>query len=196
MSTVQPGGGGRRLSRDEQLLWEQIARSVRPLRSRRPSAAPASAPEPVAAEPPSPLRTPPASRALRPATAPPPPPPPSPPPALVHGDTTAMDRRTADRFRRGTMGIDVRLDLHGMSQERAHQALRAAVERAWTNGQRTLLVITGKGMKTGGSGILRNAVPRWLNDADLRGRILSFAHAQPRDGGEGALYVLLRRRRD
>lgn len=188
MTTQSRDSSGRRLSRDEQLLWDRIAQSIQPMH--RHGRVVAEGP----AERPPPPPVPPLSGAVRPA--PPPPIPRVAPGPLDHGDTTAMDGRTAERFRRGRMGFDVRLDLHGMTQERAHHALRAAVERAWTTGQRTLLVITGKGTRTGGEGVLRASVPRWLNDADLRNRVLSFAYAQQRDGGEGALYVLLRRRRD
>ena len=46
-----------------------------------------------------------------------------------------------------------------------------------------------------GSGVLREAVPRWLNEPPLRPRIIAFTQAQPKDGGHGALYVLLKRPR-
>ena len=59
-------------------------------------------------------------------------------------------------------------------------------------------MITGKGLKgdTWSPGVLREAVPGWLNAPPLRGIVLSFAYAQPQHGGSGALYVLLKRRRD
>lgn len=117
--------------------------------------------------------------------------------SLADGDLTAVDRRNADRVKRGTYGIDARLDLHGLTQASAHSALRAAVHRGRTHGHRCLLVITGKGLRTeGGKGVLRQQVPLWLNMADLRPHILGFHRAQPRDGGDGALYVLLKRIRD
>jgi DNA-nicking Smr family endonuclease len=58
-----------------------------------------------------------------------------------------------------------------------------------------VIVVTGKGLKADGGGVLRANVPRWLNEPDLRARVLAFAHARPKDGGEGALYVLLKKRR-
>jgi len=58
-----------------------------------------------------------------------------------------------------------------------------------------VLVITGKGGRTSGDGVLRAAVPRWLNEAPNRTRLLAFTPAQPKHGGAGALYLLLRRRR-
>jgi DNA-nicking Smr family endonuclease len=112
---------------------------------------------------------------------------------LEHGTSPGVDRRTADRFRKGRMTVDGRLDLHGMTQEQAHSALHSFIERAAANGLRCLLVITGKGMR--GEGVLRRMVPRWLNDSRLRPLILSFSHAQIPDGGDGALYVLVKRRR-
>jgi DNA-nicking Smr family endonuclease len=62
-------------------------------------------------------------------------------------------------------------------------------------GRRCVLVITGKGIWRSEAGILREMVPRWLNEAPNRARVLAIAHAQPRHGGQGALYVLLKRKR-
>ncbi|WP_043643596.1 Smr/MutS family protein [Caenispirillum salinarum] len=115
---------------------------------------------------------------------------------LSHGQTAGIDRRTASRFTRGRMNIDGRIDLHGMTQETAHRALCGFLARAYDKGSRCVIVVTGKGSRGGeGGGVLRRMVPMWLNEPGLRSRILSFSHAQPRDGGEGALYVLLKRKR-
>ncbi|HEX7970035.1 MAG TPA: Smr/MutS family protein, partial [Stellaceae bacterium] len=102
--------------------------------------------------------------------------------------------RNAERLRRGELGIEARLDLHGMTQEEAHRALDDFLACAQHAGRRCVLVITGKG-GAGRGGILRSAVPRWLNEAPNRARLLAFAAAQPKHGGAGALYLLLRRRR-
>ncbi len=84
-----------------------------------------------------------------------------------------------------------------MTQAEAHRALTAFVVGQQAAGRRCVLVITGKGSAKGRAGILRAAVPRWLNEPPNRERVLAFDFARPRDGGEGALYVLLRRlRRD
>ncbi|TAN71400.1 MAG: hypothetical protein EPN20_04685, partial [Magnetospirillum sp.] len=85
------------------------------------------------------------------------------------------------------------LDLHGHSQDLAHGELIAFIQRAWIAGRRCVLVVTGKGVK--GDGILKNQVPRWLNQSPLRERILGFSYARPQHGGTGALYVLVRRQR-
>jgi DNA-nicking Smr family endonuclease len=82
-----------------------------------------------------------------------------------------------------------------MTQAEAHQALTAFIRASSDAGRRCVLVITGRGLGPNGSGVLKNAVPRWLEEPDLRRQVLATATAQPRDGGAGAAYVLLRRRR-
>lgn len=116
---------------------------------------------------------------------------------LSHGDAPGVDKRNAQRLRRGQMPIEARLDLHGHTQEQAHRALNAFLVGSQAAGRRCVLVITGKGLRPGteSTGVLKAAVPRWLNQSPLRQKVLSFSYAQPRDGGEGALYILLRRNR-
>lgn len=106
-----------------------------------------------------------------------------------------LDRRTAERLRRGDIPIERRLDLHGMTQADAHAALDHFVRRAWMDGKRMLLVITGKGA-AGTGGVLRNGIPRWLAAGENAVRVLRIESAQARHGGGGAYYVLLRRRRE
>ncbi len=115
-------------------------------------------------------------------------------PDLSHGRAAGIDRRSAERLRRGRLPIEGRLDLHGLTQEKAAMRLADFIERAESAGKRCLLVITGKGLASGG--ILRDQVPRWLNQAPNRGRVLAFDYARPQHGGSGALYVLLKRRRE
>lgn len=110
--------------------------------------------------------------------------------SLEIGSAPGVDRRTTDRLRRGKMPIEGRLDLHGHSQESAHRALNSFIDASHTHGKRCVLVVTGKG-----KGILQSAVPRWLNEPYLRPKVLSIEYAQQKDGGTGALYVLLRRHR-
>ena len=94
------------------------------------------------------------------------------------------------------MPIEGRIDLHGLTQAEAYRALAAFFAGCREAGRRCVLVITGKGLGADGSvGVLRSAVPRWLNEAANRVHVLAYAYATPRDGGEGALYVLLRRTR-
>lgn len=114
-------------------------------------------------------------------------------PSLSKGQSPGVDRRTAQRFKRGRMDIDGRIDLHGMGQEVAHAALIRFITGSAQNGLRCVLVITGQGDR--GQGVLKKMVPRWLNDTPLRPHVLSFSQAQVDHGGYGALYVLLRRKR-
>jgi DNA-nicking Smr family endonuclease len=117
-------------------------------------------------------------------------------PPLDVGKIGGTDRRTADRLRRGRVAIDMRLDLHGLTLEIAHHRLLAFLVAAQASDARCVLVITGKGTRSdGGIGRLRAAVPRWLNESMFRPLVLSVTHARPKDGGAGALYILLRKSR-
>jgi DNA-nicking Smr family endonuclease len=114
---------------------------------------------------------------------------------LSHGSRAGIDRRKAERFSRGKLPIEASLDLHGLRQADAHRRLESFLAEAQAAGQRCVLVVTGKGLHKEEAGVLRTAVPRWLNEAQNRARVLSFDYAQQKHGGTGALYVLLRRRR-
>ena len=115
--------------------------------------------------------------------------------ALTHGSRDGLDRRKADRFRRGKLPIEATLDLHGLRQGEAHGRLERFLADCQGAGKRCVLVVTGKGVHKDQGGVLRAAVPRWLNEAPNRARVLSFDYAQQKHGGTGALYVLLRKRR-
>lgn len=110
---------------------------------------------------------------------------------LLHGAAPGLDRATQQKMRRGKVIIEARIDLHGMTQNEAYQALGAFLHDCWFDGLRSVLVITGKGV--GGGGVLRAAVPRWLNENNNRQMVRAFSFAVPKDGGEGALYVMLKR---
>ena len=179
----------RKPSKEDADLWRHVTESVTPLR-RREKPPPDSAPEPPAksnAKQPAG-----ASRPRAPALKPKPKPA---APPLSHGAAPGVDKRTADNLRRGRMSIEARIDLHGLTQAEAHRALTAFVDGQQSAGRRCVLVVTGKGAWREGGGVLREAVPRWLNEPALRQKVLSFSYAQPKDGGEGALYILLRRLR-
>ncbi len=118
-------------------------------------------------------------------------------PEMTHGAAPGMDKRTAQRLRRGKLDIEGTLDLHGYTQKKAHQALSAFLQTGFDTGRRTVLIITGKGDQLGGRpGILKEAVPAWLNEMPMRQWVAGFSYAAPKDGGNGALYVRLKRRRD
>lgn len=114
-----------------------------------------------------------------------------------------LDRRTADRLRKGEREPDARLDLHGMTAERAHRACLRFLSDAMGNGARVVLVITGKGgrqradgdMMTSPRGILRDSLPKWLRSSPLGHSIVGIYEASPKHGGSGAFYIYLKRRR-
>jgi DNA-nicking Smr family endonuclease len=128
----------------------------------------------------------------------------------AHGGVPGMDRRLQLRLKRGQLPIEARIDLHGLTREKAHVALNGFLARQEALGRRCVLVITGKGrpdwQQPGHDspwghtereiGVIRRALPGWLGDYPNKARILAFTPAQPQDGGKGAWYVLLRRRRD
>jgi DNA-nicking Smr family endonuclease len=123
----------------------------------------------------------------------------SPKPSLL--PLAPLERKTMIGLRRGTKSVDARIDLHGMRQSEAHEALLRFLHRAQGQGHGLVLVITGKGGtgRVGGlyeeRGILRRLVPQWLGLPDLRSLVIGFDEASPHHGGSGALYVRLRRRR-
>lgn len=183
---------------DEDLdLWRRVTSDARPLpgreaKPRPPATPPATATAPVPAARPQPA---PPGRA-KPAA-----------PELATGTVAGVDRRTAERLRRGQLAVEATLDLHGHTQSEAHAQLQAFLARCHNAGKRCVLVITGRGVRRGvrramqrgerreDSGVLRRNLPHWLNEPANRARILAFATAQPKHGGSGALYVLMRRPR-
>ncbi|HEV8677802.1 MAG TPA: Smr/MutS family protein [Stellaceae bacterium] len=102
-----------------------------------------------------------------------------------------LDRASAQRLKRGRYPVEATLDLHGLTQDEAHRALSRFVAGARAAGRRCVLVVTGHGRTSGG--VLKSAVPRWLDEPGLRPHLLARAPAQPKDGGTAALYLLLRR---
>ncbi len=111
-----------------------------------------------------------------------------------------LDRRQKHRLARGTEPIDSRIDLHGKTQSEAHMALLGFLRHAQAQGARYVLVITGKGRVTGAGqhgehGVLRRQVPMWLRLPEFRVHVLAVEDAHAAHGGEGALYVRLRRAR-
>ena len=179
-----PRRGRRTLSAEERALWRGVARSIKPLR-RREREASDEEPDAVAAAPP---RPPPLkAKPVKPAAAPRPAKPPGPPPLAP------LARREKQKLVRGRAPIDARLDLHGMTQAQAHAALARFLRHAQADGARFVLVITGKGVRAGEPGVLRRQVPLWLGLAEFRDAVVGFEEAHMTHGGEGALYVRLRR---
>lgn len=109
---------------------------------------------------------------------------------LVIGDLSALDGNLAKRFAQGKLPLDGVLDLHGLRKHAAEEAVFAFLAHHQARGARHLLIITGKGQ------VLREAMPRWLNTPALRPAILAVSVGREHRGGDGALYLLLRRHRD
>jgi DNA-nicking Smr family endonuclease len=179
--------GRRRLSDDEHTLWRQVTRSVAPLK-RMPARAAA---EETELSPPAKTQAPPKTKRAVHAAPVRTPAAPKPPPLAP------IERRHKKKLARGTESIDARLDLHGCTQSEAHAALLQFLRRAQHNGARYVLVITGKG-RAGSDGfremgVLKRQVPQWLAMPEFRGYVVGFEDAAASHGGEGALYVRLRR---
>ncbi len=180
----------RALSEEERALWESIAGQIKPLR-KKPRAAKSQAspraPEALvavnAAVAPKSLPSAKVQRAPKPDVAPAAPP-------LV-----PLGRRERSQLSRGRKEIDARLDLHGMTQTRAHRALFGFLQRSHHEGLTFVLVITGKGKLGTESerGVLRRQVPQWLSLPEFRTLVVGFEEAHIGHGGEGALYVRIRR---
>ena len=176
----------RALSEEERALWEGVAKEIKPLRKKPRSGKTEAASAEVetaaaakAAMPPNPLpsaKIPQATKPIVPPLAP-------------------LGRRERAQLSRGRKDIDARLDLHGMTQARAHRALFGFLQRAHSDGLTFVLVITGKG-RAGADpdrGVLRRQVPQWLALPEFRALVVGFEEAHVGHGGEGALYVRIRR---
>ncbi|RZN07380.1 DNA mismatch repair protein MutS [Bradyrhizobium genosp. SA-3] len=183
----RPSPRRRALSEEERALWDNVAKQVKPLRKSRVAKAPAaprSEPSPTlpSARPTAPARsvaTAPVPRVAKPSVPP----------------LAPLGKRERAKLSRGRREIEARLDLHGMTQTRAHRALTGFLHRAHHDGLTFVLVITGKGRSGGESGVLRRQVPEWLSLPEFRAFVVGFEEAHIGHGGEGALYVRIRRAR-
>ena len=203
-------GRRRGLSPEDKALWQRVASGLRPLHPGPASAeapaqraSPADAPPLLPRPPSAPLATPPlaaprrpAPGTARPSTAV------TVTPAAAISEPLRMDHRLHGRMVRGKLRPEARLDLHGMTLVEAHAALSAFILAASRRGLRLVLVITGKGRGGGRpddsplprrTGALRHEVPHWLRSAPLRGHVLNTHTAHRSHGGDGALYVYLRK---
>ena len=118
---------------------------------------------------------------------------------------TGLDGRTEERLRRGLISPDARLDLHGFTERDAHHALLLFLRSAQTRRHRLVLVVTGKGARVApdapfdmelnyrSRGVLKAVVPRWLREPSFAAIVAGVRSAHVRHGGEGALYIYLRK---
>jgi DNA-nicking Smr family endonuclease len=114
----------------------------------------------------------------------------APPSSLREG--RSIEPRRKHRIAKEREAIGGRLDLHGLDQDRARAVLEGFLRRAWDEGYRAVLVITGKGLQ--GDGVLRRRAPEWLAAPHLAEIVAGISEAHRRHGGEGALYVALKRK--
>ncbi len=179
------GSRRRGLSQDERVLWSTVTRSIVPLRDG--VLEPDIETEPMLAE-----KSRPAARKAKPVEAPA-------LPKRLAPEIAPLGRRMRQRVARGKEAIDGRLDLHGLTQSEAHAALLRFLRNASAREARLVLVITGKGARGEGAGergVLKRQVPHWLALPEFRSLVIGFEDAGVKHGGEGALYVRLRRVRD
>lgn len=190
------------LDADERALWEKVTRTVRPLHARPAATATIVVPAPLAARP---VPVPRSANGPRRA----PPPAPARPTPAKPAPTETLDAGWDRRLASGKTRPDRVIDLHGLTQESARQLLYREVGHAAARGERMLLVITGKGGLPGPSaadlmpglalpsgprrGAIRASLPRWLAEQGLTGRIAAVRRAHPRHGGDGAVYLILKR---
>lgn len=162
----------RPLKPEEQRIWSMVAATVHPLTSR-------SAPKPAkpqTLDAPARIDPKPAADAKR----------------TVRYGVDGIEPRRKHRIAKEREEIGARIDLHGLTQDRARPALEAFVARAYDDGWRAVLVITGKGVQ--GDGVLRRRVPEWLGAPHLSHIVAGLSEAQRHHGGAGALYVALKRK--
>jgi DNA-nicking Smr family endonuclease len=181
--TSRDGQRRRVLSPEERVLWTTVTKSIAPLRET--PAADAEGETQIAGAP----RTPPSERKPAPSR------PLSADPKLLPS-LAPLGRRMKQRVARGKETIDGRLDLHGLTQSEAHATLLRFLRSASSRGARLVLIITGKGVRGEGErGVLKRQVPQWLGLPEFRAFVLGFEDAHITHGGEGALYVRVRRAR-
>jgi DNA-nicking Smr family endonuclease len=173
---------GALLKLEDRILWEKVARSTKPMQGRMFSSFGAEelakAPDkPEIGDQAAPVE--PSKTAL------------SPKKPKPHPDR--LDDTTRRKLAKGRLALSGRIDLHGLTQGEAHGLLHSFLYRAHASGLRHVLVITGKGSSLGSDGILRQAVPHWFATPSFRPLVSAYEFAHRSHGGDGAIYVRLRR---
>lgn len=179
----------RGLSDEERQLWHKVTRTLAPLRSYAKQEAQDDHLDPARSS--TVMLTNDKSAGKAKALAPP-----------AKSQVSAIDRKTRHKISRGGNAIDATLDLHGMRQSEAHAALRRFLASAQHRGARFVVVITGKGDRNAGPldeerqrGVLRAAVPHWLETGELAPFVVAFGEAARHHGGAGAIYIQIRKQR-
>ena len=185
--------GGRKLGKEERVLWGKIAKTTRPMSGRVEdllSFDDFEVAEPVPVDV-APVKTiPPFPQMIIEVVA---------PGNIADPSKTKihypLEKPVKRKLTRGRLPLEGRIDLHGMFQSEAHAVLLDFLVRAHERGLRHVLVITGKGRSMGSEGALKRAVPLWFSKPEYRHLISSYEDASANHGGDGALYVRLARRR-
>lgn len=176
-------GDRSKLSHEDRIIWARVARTVEAFPGKQ-----IADDDWFAVEPPPELPTPPETKVKRPQSIlgvnPPSKPRPHP-----------IEKPVIRKLARGRLPIDGRIDLHGLTQSEAHNLLFGFLARAHERGLRHVLVITGKGTSRGSEGVLKRSVPEWLGKPEFRFLISGYEDAARSHGGDGALYIRLRRER-
>jgi DNA-nicking Smr family endonuclease len=178
------GNRSRHIAGTDRALWEAVKKSIKPLHRRRAATPPKEKIDLEVV-----LQTNKLSNSAHPAQA-------TRPAALKKGPPALalLDRRMKKRVARGSVQIDARIDLHGQTQQEAYRTLLNFLRRAQNDRAKLLLVITGKGgSRDNGRGVLRRQVPIWFAQPEFREYVVGFDTAHISHGGEGALYVHIRR---
>jgi DNA-nicking Smr family endonuclease len=175
-------GPATHLKLEDRILWEKVARSTKPMQGRM---FPSFGLETAAEAKEKPAAKPSPDQAGLPASAV------SPKKPKPHPDR--LDETTHRKLAKGRLALSGRIDLHGLTQGEAHGLLHSFLYRAHAHGLRHVLVITGKGSSLGSDGILRQAVPHWFATPSFRPLISAYEFAHRAHGGDGAIYVRLRR---
>jgi DNA-nicking Smr family endonuclease len=168
----------RELSDDERILWNLVARSTRPLPGRKLSEvepAPEAKPAVASLEP--------KAQPVRQAVG----------PVAAKLQVQHIDKHTQKKIARGKLVLEARIDLHGLRQDAAYGMLLSFLSSAHVRGVRYVLVITGKGSSSASDGVLKRSVPGWLATQPFRQYVSGYEDAALTHGGQGALYVRMRR---
>lgn len=169
------------LSAEDRILWARIARTAVPLKG-RDNASPLGLEEPTITEPLPPERQPEPVLAPRRLVG-----------QVAHPTPRGLDLPTRKKLAKGRLPIEGTVDLHGLTQSEAHALLLSFLHRAYADGRRHVLVITGKGDSFRSDGVLKRAVPAWFATPPFRTLVSGQENASRRHGGAGAIYVRLRR---
>lgn len=112
----------------------------------------------------------------------------------MEGFVQGVSPEVLDKLREGQLSPEGHVDLHGLNALQAYTELTRFIKNAYQRNMRTVTVITGRGINSpDGIAVIRNLIQEWLTHDPFKRVVLAFCSAQPRDGGAGALYVLLRK---